>query len=107
MAAITVKREGTGDIITFDTVAEVGSAAEFISFIEKVWGEGVLLKPSSNSAFTARTPEPFPHGIYTFLPKSGTVVNSVNTTLHNSYLAVYSTGSRPKSGIWCYLSVRQ
>ena len=30
MAAITVKREGTGDIITFDTVAEVGSAAEFI-----------------------------------------------------------------------------
>ena len=28
MAAITVKREG--DIITFDTVAEVGSAAEFV-----------------------------------------------------------------------------
>ncbi|DBB00059.1 TPA: hypothetical protein ACH3X1_013916 [Trebouxia sp. C0004] len=71
MAAITVKREGTGDIITFDTIAEVGSAAEFISYIEKVWGEGVLLKPSSTSAFTARTPEPFPHGIYTFLPKSG------------------------------------
>ncbi|DBB04069.1 TPA: hypothetical protein ACH3X1_013122 [Trebouxia sp. C0004] len=72
MAAITVKREGTGHIITFDTVAEVGSAAEFISYIEKAWGEGVLLKPSSTSAFTARTPEPFPHGIYTFLPKSGT-----------------------------------
>ncbi|DBA81990.1 TPA: hypothetical protein ACH3X1_007693 [Trebouxia sp. C0004] len=72
MAAITVKREGTGDIITFDTVAEVGSAAEFISHIENVWVEGVLLKPSSTSAFTARTPEPFPHGIYTFLPKSGT-----------------------------------
>ncbi|DBA94960.1 TPA: hypothetical protein ACH3X1_002486 [Trebouxia sp. C0004] len=70
MAAITVEREGTGGIITFDTVAEVGSAAEFISYIEKVWGEGVLLKPSSTSAFTARTPEPFPHGIYTFLPKS-------------------------------------
>ena len=45
MAAITVKREGTGDTVSFDTVAEVGSAAEFISFIEKVWGEGVLLKP--------------------------------------------------------------
>ncbi|KAL3159867.1 hypothetical protein ABBQ38_010267 [Trebouxia sp. C0009 RCD-2024] len=72
MAAITVKREETGDIITFDTVAEVGSAAEFISCIEKLWGEGVLLKPSSTSAFMARTPEPFPHGIYTFLPKSGT-----------------------------------
>ncbi|KAL3147880.1 hypothetical protein ABBQ32_002601 [Trebouxia sp. C0010 RCD-2024] len=71
MAAITVKREGTGDIITFDTVAEVGSAAEFISYIEKVWGEGVLRKPSGTSAFTARTPEPFPHGIYTFLAKSG------------------------------------
>ena len=84
MAAITVKREGTGDIITFDTVAEVGSAAEFISSIEKVWGEGVLLKPSSTSAFTARTPEPFPHGIYTFRPKSGT---AVNTTLLNSHLA--------------------
>ena len=53
MAAITVKREGTGDIITFDTVAEVGSASEFISYIEKVWGEGVLLKPSRSSAFTA------------------------------------------------------
>lgn len=99
MAAITVKREGTGDIATFDTVAEVGSAAEFISYIEKVWGEGVLLKPSSTSAFTARTPEPFPHGIYTFLPKSGT---AVNTTLHNSYLAAYSTGSRPNSVIWCW-----
>ena len=44
MAAITVQREGTGNIITFDTVAEVGSAAD----IEKVWGEGVLLKPSSS-----------------------------------------------------------
>ena len=96
MAAITVKREGTGDIITFDTVAEVGSAAEFISYVEKVWGEGVLLKPSSTSAFTARTPEPFPRGIYTFLPKSGT---AVNTTLHNSCLAKYSTGSRPNSVI--------
>ena len=99
MAAITVKREGTGDIITFDTVAEVGNAAEFISSIEKVWSEGVLLKPSSTSAFTARTPEPFPHGIYTFLPKSGT---AVNTTLHNSYLAAYSTGSRPNSVTWCW-----
>ena len=96
MAAITVQREGTGDIITFDTVAEVGSAAEFISSIEKVWGEGVLLKPSSTSAFTARTPEPFPHGIYTFLQKSGT---AVNTTLCKSYLAAYSTGSRPSSVI--------
>ena len=96
MAAITVKREGTGHIITFDTVAEVGSAAEFISYIEKAWGEGVLLKPSSTSAFTARTPEPFPHGIYTFLPKSGT---AVSTTLHNSSLAAYSTGSRPNSVI--------
>ncbi|KAL3154633.1 hypothetical protein ABBQ32_014082 [Trebouxia sp. C0010 RCD-2024] len=72
MAAITVKRERTGDIITFDTVAEVGSAAEFINYINQAWGEGVLLKPSSTSAFTARTPEPFPHGIYTFLPKSDT-----------------------------------
>ena len=81
MAAVTVKRGGTGDVISFDTVAEVGSAAEFISYIEKVWGEGVLLKPSSTSAFTARTPEPFPQGIYTFLPKPGT---AVNTTLHNS-----------------------
>ena len=81
MAAITVKRERTGDIITFDTVAEVGSAAEFINYINQAWGEGVLLKPSSTSAFTARTPEPFPHGIYTFLPKSGT---AVNTTLHDS-----------------------
>ena len=98
MAAITVKLEGTGDIITFDTVAEVGSAAEFSS-IKKVWGEGVLLKPSSTSAFMARTPEPFPHGIYTFLPKSGT---AVNTTLHNSYIAAYSTGSRPNSVIWCW-----
>ncbi|KAL3163151.1 hypothetical protein ABBQ32_009561 [Trebouxia sp. C0010 RCD-2024] len=71
-AAITVKRERTGDIITFDTVAEVGSAAEFINYINQAWGEGVLLKPSSTSAFTARTPEPFPHGIYTFLPKSDT-----------------------------------
>ena len=53
MAAITVKREGTGDIINFDTVAEVGSAAEFISSIEKVWSEGVLSKPSRTSAFTA------------------------------------------------------
>lgn len=96
--AITVKREGTGGIITFDTVAEVGNAAEFISYIEKVWGEGVLLKPSSTSAFTARTPEPFPHGIYTFFPKSGT---AVNTTLHNSYLAAYSTGSSPNSVTWC------
>ena len=68
MAATTVKREGTGDIITFNSVAEVGSAAEFISCIRKVWGEGMLLKPSSTSAFTARTPEPFPHGIYTFRP---------------------------------------
>ena len=99
MAAITVKREGTGDTITFDTVAEVGSAAEFISYIEKVWGEGVLLKPSSTSAFMARTPEPFPHGIYTFLPKSGT---AVNTTLHNSCLAAYSTGSRTNSVILCW-----
>ena len=97
MAAITVKREGTGDIITFDTVAEVGSAADFISSIEKVWDEGVLLKPSSTSAFTARTPEPFPHGIYTFRPKSGTVVN---TSVHNAYLAAYSTGSRLNSVIW-------
>ena len=63
MTAITVKRKETGDIITFDTVA--GSAAELISSIEKVWGEGVLLKPSSTSAFMARTPKPFPHGIYT------------------------------------------
>lgn len=62
MAAITVKRAGTGDIITFDTAAEVGSAAEFINFIENVWGEGVLFKPSSTSAFTARTPEPFHMG---------------------------------------------
>ncbi len=99
MAAITVKLQGTGDIVTFDTVTEVGSAAEFISYIEKVWGEGVLLKPSSTSAFTARTSEPFPHGIYTFLPKSGT---AVNTTLHNSYLAAYGTGSRPNSVIWCW-----
>ena len=94
MAAITVKREGTGNIITFDTVAEVGSAAEFISSIERVWGEGVLLKPSSTSAFTARTPEPFPCGIYNFLPKSGT---AVNTTLRNSCLAAYSTGCRHNS----------
>ncbi|DBA99330.1 TPA: hypothetical protein ACH3X3_011934 [Trebouxia sp. C0006] len=78
MAAITVKREGTGDIATFDTVAEVGSAAEFISYIEKVWGEGVLLKPSSTSAFTARTPEPFPHGIYTFLPNTGPSENMID-----------------------------
>ena len=99
MAAITVKREGTGDIITFDTVAEVGSAAEFISHIEKVWGEGALLKPSSTSAFTPQTPAPFPHGIYTFLPKSGT---AVNTTLHNSYLAACNTGSRPNSVGWCW-----
>ena len=84
MAAITVKRGGTGDIITVDTVAEFGSAAEFISFIKQVWGEGALLKPSSTSAFTAQTPEPFPHGIYTFLPKSDT---AVDTSLHNSYLA--------------------
>ena len=83
MAAITVKREGTSDIITFDTVAEVGSAAEFISSIEKVWGEGVLLKPNSTSAFTARTPEPFPHGIYTLLPKLGTAVNT--TPLDTAY----------------------
>ena len=94
MAAITVKREGIGDIITFDSIAEVGSAAEFISFINQAWGEGALLKPSSTSAFTARTPEPFPHGTYTFLPKSGT---AVDTSLHNSYLAAYSTGSRPNS----------
>ncbi len=93
MAAITVKREGIGDIITFDSVAEVGSAAEFISFINQAWGEGALLKPSSTSGFTARTPEPFPHGIYTFLPKSG----QFDTSLHNSYLAAYSTGSRPNS----------
>ena len=99
MAAITVNREGTCDIITFDTVAEVGNAADFISSIEKVWGEGVLLKPSSTSAFTVRTPEPFPHGIYTFRPKLGT---AVNITLHNSYLAAYSTGSRPNSVIWCW-----
>ena len=98
MAAITVKQEGTG-IITFDTDAEVG-AAGFISYIKKVWGEGVLLKPSSTgtSAFTARTRAPFPHGIYTFLPKSGT---AVNTTLHNSCLAAYSTGSRTNSVILC------
>ena len=44
MAAITVRREGTGNIIMFDTVAEVGSAAKFISSIEKVWGEGLLLE---------------------------------------------------------------
>ncbi len=44
MAAITVKQEGTGHIITFDTVAEVGNAAEVFSYIEKAWGEGVLLK---------------------------------------------------------------
>ncbi|KAL0040327.1 hypothetical protein WJX77_003561 [Trebouxia sp. C0004] len=78
MAAITVQREGTGNVISFDTVAEVGSAAEFISSIEKVWGEGLLLKPSSTSAFTARTPEPFPHGIYTFLPKSGKVLHDAD-----------------------------
>ena len=96
MAAITVKRERTGDIITFDTVAEVGSAAEFINYINQVWGEGVLLKPSSTSAFTARTPEPFPHGIYMFLQKSGT---AVNTTLCKSCLVAYSTGSRPSSVI--------
>ena len=53
MAAVTVKREGIGDIITFDSVAEVGTAAEFISFINQAWGEGALLKPSSTSAFTA------------------------------------------------------
>ncbi|KAL3159863.1 hypothetical protein ABBQ38_010264 [Trebouxia sp. C0009 RCD-2024] len=99
MAAITVKREETGDIITFDTVAEVGSAAVFISCIEKVWGEGVLLKPSSTSVFTARTPQPFLHGVYTFLQKSGT---AVSTTLHNSYLAACSTGSRPHSVVWCW-----
>ena len=52
MAAITVKRERTGGIITFDTVVEVGSAAEFISSIKNVWSEGLLLKPSSTSAFT-------------------------------------------------------
>ena len=75
MAANTVKREGTGGIITFDTVAEVGGAADFISSVEKVWGEGVLLKPSSTSVFTARTPEPFPRGIYAFHPTSGTAVN--------------------------------
>ena len=88
MAAITVKREGTGEIITFDTFAEVGSAAELISYIEKYWGEGVLLKPSSTSAFTARTPQPFPHGVYSFLPKSGTAVNK---TMHNFYLGACST----------------
>ena len=80
MAAITVKREGTGGIITFDTVAEVGGAANFISSTEKVWLEGVLLKPTS--AFTAQTPEPFLHGIYAFRPKSGTAVNITLTQLN-------------------------
>ena len=98
MAAITVKREGTGDVINFDTVAEAGSAADLISYIQGQWGEGVLRKPSA-SAFTARTPEPFPPGIYTFLPKSGTFGN---TTLHNPYLAACSTVSRPDSAIWCW-----
>ena len=95
MAAITMQREGTGDIINFDTVAEVGSAAEFISSIKKVWGAGVSLKPSNTSAFTARTISAWGH----FPPKSGT---AVNTTLHNSYLAAYSIGSRPNSVIWCW-----
>ena len=80
----------------FDTVAEVGSAAGFISYISQAWGEGALLKPSSTSAFTARTPEPVPHGIYTFLPKPA-LGTAVNTSLHNTCLAAYSTGSRPKS----------
>ena len=30
------------------------------------------------------------------------VNTTVNTTLHNSNLAVYSTGSRPNSIIWCW-----
>ena len=103
MAAITVKRQGTGESMAFDTVAEVGSAAEFISLIKEGWGEGVLLKPSSHSIFTDKTPQPFPHGVYTFVPKSGT---AVNTTLHNSYLAACSTGSRPNSVDWCWCGSR-
>ena len=71
MVAVTVRRDGTSEVVDFDSLLEVGSATEFIRSVKDVWGEGVLLKPNSNSALTARTPAPFPHGIYTFRPKAG------------------------------------
>lgn len=84
MAAITVQHKETGCLLNFDTVAEVGSAAEFIGFVkENEFGEGVLLKPNG-SVFTEYTPEPFPQGMYMFQPKSGTSSASSNIRLQHT-----------------------
>ena len=71
MAGISVKNTATEDVITFDTVAEVGSAAEFMSFVKSAWGEGLLLQPESTNALTARIPRPLPQGEYHFQPRLG------------------------------------
>ncbi len=74
MAGITVKNKATDDVITFDSVAEVGSAADFISLVKQAWGEGELLKPTGTgtSVFTNLSPGPFPGAEYNFQPRSST-----------------------------------
>ena len=83
MAGITVKNKATGDVLTFDTVAEVSNAAAFIGYVKAAWDEGVLLKPTGTgtSVFTASSPGPFPGEVYGIKPSSGMSSASSNNCL--------------------------
>ncbi len=77
MADISVKNNLTGDLLEFDTVAEVGTAAAFVGRVIDTWGEGLLLKPNGRM-FTDLTPQPIQEGAYIFRPMSGTISVSSN-----------------------------
>ena len=71
MGAIVVQNADTGQLLVFETVAEVGNAAAFVDLVQTAWGEGTLLKPNG-AVFTDWTPKPFPEVEYIFRPKAGT-----------------------------------
>ena len=88
MAAITVTNEETRRRYIFENVAEVGSVADFITFVQEGWGEGVLLKPNG-ARLTPLSPGPVLQGDYIFQPKSGIVLcAALSRTVHVSWFPI-------------------
>ncbi len=65
--ALSVSKEGTQDSQEYDTIGEVGEAADFLDHLSTIWGPGTLFKPNGR-VFTRQTPNPFPYGSYTYRP---------------------------------------